>query len=111
MPSDIVGPASLVVSQSFGAFQFFLPKLSDVRKASPNDPDMVGDVRMGEVGAITLAVGTGAILSSLTQSAVPAVVALLIVIVLVCLYEMALNGERPGNPKPVRATRERNVNA
>lgn len=100
MPNpDIVGPASLVVSQSFSAFQFFLPKLSDVRRADPvNNPDIVGDVRMGEVGAITLAVGVGAILSNLTGSVVPSFVAFIMVAVLVCLYEAALRGDKPGNP-------------
>ena len=98
--TDMVGPASLIVSNTFGAFTHFLPPLSEVRKADPaNNPDIVGDVRMGEIAAITLAVGTGAILSSLTQSAVPSFVALLTILILVALYEVALSGDRPGNPK------------
>jgi hypothetical protein len=98
-----------VVSQSFTAFIHFLPPLSEVRKADPvNNPDIVGDVRMGEIAAITLAIGTGAILSSLTGSAVPSFVGLVMVLVLCALYETALRGDRPGNPVPAVSTlRER----
>lgn len=99
MASEIVGPASLVVSQSFSAFTHFLPPLSEVRKANPEaNPDIVGDVRMGEIAAMTMAVGVGAILSSLTGSVVPSAVAFIMTLVLICLYEAALNGNRPGNP-------------
>lgn len=98
--SDIMGPAALSISQGISAFQFFLPKLSDVRKADPaNDPDIVGDVRMGEIAAITLCVGVGAIVSSLSRSAIPAVVSALMAGILVCLYESALHKDKPGNPK------------
>lgn len=107
---DVVGPAMLVVSQSFGAFTHFLPPLSEVRKADiKTNPDIAGDVRMGEIAAITLAIGTGAILSSLTKSAVPSVVGFLVVVLLVCLYEAALSGDRPGNPKPTLQERSRDA--
>lgn len=100
MPSDIIGPASLAVSQGFSAFQFFLPKLSEVRRANVDtNPDIVGDVRLGEVAAFTLTLGVGAIVSSLTGSAVPAFVALLIGAMLVFVYEAALRGDKPLNPK------------
>lgn len=109
MPTpELAGTASLVVSQSFSAFSQFLPPLSEVRKAdAAHNPDIVGDVRMGEIAAITFSIGTGAILSSLTGSPVPSVVALVMVLVLVCLYETALKGNRPGNPKTVMAERAR----
>lgn len=100
MSSDIVGPAALVVSQAFSGFTQFLPPLAEVRKGDAvANPDLAGDVRMGEIAALTLTIGFGAILSSLTKSAVPAFVALLIGLILVCLYEAALSGNRPGNPK------------
>ena len=105
--SEIIGPATIVVSQSFSAFAQFLPPLSQVRKADPKtDPDIVGDVRMGEIAAMTLAIGVGAILSNLTRSAIPAFVALLMSLILVMLYEAALAGDRPGNPATSRVERK-----
>jgi hypothetical protein len=106
MPNpEIIGPASLAVTQGFSAFQFCLPRLADVRKAnSEENPDIVGDVRLGEVAALTLTIGVGAIVSSLTGSPVPAVVSLLIGLVLVCIYEAALRGDKPMNPPtPLRS--------
>jgi|SRR5215211_1571005 len=100
MPSDIVGPATLSITSGMSAFQFFLPKLSDVRKADAvKNPEMVGDVRMGEVAGITLCVGIGVIVSSLTGSSVPAVVAVIMATILVFVYESALRGDRPWEPR------------
>ncbi len=97
-----MGPASMALSTSIGSFQFFLPRLSEVRKADPNvDGDMVGDVRLGEVAAIAVCTAVGAIGSSLSGSIVPMVVAGIVSFVLVCVYETALRGNRPGNPKTV----------
>jgi hypothetical protein len=104
--SDVIGPASISVAQSIGVFQFFLPKLSDVRKANVAvDVDMVGDVRLGEVAAATVAIGIGTIISSLTQSSVPAVVSVIIAGTLICVYETALRNDRPLDPKnTIRST-------
>lgn len=97
-PNDY-GPATLAITQSVGAFQFFLPRLSDVRKANPSDADMAGDVRMGEVAAGALCIGIGAMVSSLSGSPYPAMVAILMTAILICVYETALRGDRPMNPK------------
>jgi hypothetical protein len=100
--ADVLGPASLALSSSIGSFQFFLPRLSDVRKADMTvDADMVGDVRLGEIAAIAMCTAVGAIGSSLSGSIVPMVVSGLVAAVLVCVYESALRGDRPGNPKSV----------
>lgn len=100
--AEIVGPASLVISQGFSAFATFLPKLSDIRKMDAKiNPDIVGDVRLGEVAAFALCVGTGVIASSLTGSPVPAVVGVLMGAVLVCIYETALWGDKVMNPVTV----------
>lgn len=91
MPNpEILGPTSLAITQGVGAFMAFLPRLSDVRKASLSDVDMVGDVRLGEIAATALTVGMGAIVSSLTGSPVPTVIAVLVCAILVCIYETAL---------------------
>lgn len=97
----IAGAATLGITQGIGAFQFFLPRLSDVRKGGMDDPELVGDVRMGEVAAITLCVGVGAIVSSLTGSTVPVIVSIVVSAILICLYEAALRGDRPFEPKGV----------
>lgn len=110
MASDLIGPASLAVSQGISAFQFFLPKLSEVRKAdAATNPDIIGDVRMGEVAAIALCVGIGAVTSSLTGSPVPMFVTAIMAGILVCVYEAALRGDRPGNPKPTREAKRSNA--
>lgn len=108
--ADVLGPASLALSSSIGSFQFFLPRLSDVRKADPTiDVDIVGDVRLGEVAAIAMCTAIGAIGSSLSGSVVPMVVASLVSIILVAVYESALRGDRPGNPKTVPVVRSQDA--
>lgn len=99
MDANAYGPATLAMTQTVGLFQFFLPKLSDVRKASMDDADMVGDVRMGEIGATALCLGIGAMVSSLTGTPVPVYVSLLTALALVCLYESTLKANRPMEPK------------
>lgn len=103
---DIFGPATLSVTQGITAFSTFLPKLSEVRKATPeNNPDIAGDVRMGEVAAATITLGMGMIASSLTGSPVPAFASLIMTCVLIGIYETALRADMPLNPKnPLQAT-------
>ena len=102
--SDVLGPASIALGQSIGSFQFFLPKLSDVRKAAPSDPDIVGDVRMGEVAAIAVATAVGAVASSLARSMIPMIVIMVTCFVIVCVYEAALQNDKPLNgPKGLTA--------
>jgi hypothetical protein len=61
---------------------------------------------MGEVAAIAVCTAVGAIGSSLSGSLVPMVVALITSTVVVCVYEAALRGDKPGNP-PGTVIRER----
>lgn len=96
---ELVGPATLGVTQGISAFTTFLPKLSEVRKAGPNDVDTAADVRLGEIAAVTLTIGIGVITSSLTGSPVPAYTAVFMCLVLVCLYESTLRADRPFEPK------------
>ncbi|SRR6266540_3566398 len=93
--SDLLGPAMLAFSNGFNAFTQFLPRLGDVRKADPDDSAMAGDVRMGEVAAVAMTLSVGVIASSLTKSSVPAYTAIAVSLVLVCVYEAALRGDRP----------------
>lgn len=100
------GATMLGVTSGISSFTTFLPSLSEVRKASADDPQMVGDVRMGEVASITLTMGIGAISSALTRSALPTYVAFLVCLVLVILYETALRGNSPFSPRSINAATE-----
>lgn len=115
MPSpEVFGPAMLGVTQSITAFTTLLPNLSDVRKADPTDASFAADVRMGEVGAVALTIGVGAIASSLTGSSIPVGTSLFMCIVLLTVYESALRGDRPFEPKiqlPDNVTQIRGTNA
>jgi hypothetical protein len=105
--ANVIGPASLAISQGITAFLAFTPRLSDVRKAdAKTETTMVGDVRLGEVAATAITVGVGVIASSLTGSPVPAIVAALVALTLICVYESALNSDHAWEPKrmPERAT-------
>jgi hypothetical protein len=103
MPLDpaIIGLTMQAVSQAASAFAQYVPKLTDVRKAEANDSSMIGDVRIGEIAAVTLTVGVGVIASGLTGSPVPSIIAALMCLVMLVLYESALRGDRPFEPRPI----------
>lgn len=101
---EIIGPATLSISQGIAAFFTFLPRLSEVRKATPEEnPELAADVRIGEVAATAVCVGVGVITSSLTGSPVPAFVAVVVALVLIGVYETTLNTD-PVERKTVRFT-------
>lgn len=87
----IIGPATLSITQAIGSFSTFLPSLADIRKEDGSNPELINDVRVGEVAAVAVTVGVGAIVSSLTGSPVPAVVAVVVALGLVLMYEATLN--------------------
>lgn len=97
--SDVLGPATLAAGQSISAFTAFLPRLTEVRKADPGDPGMVGDVRLGEVAASGIAMGIGIITASLTRSAIPMYAAAFMALILIFVYESALRGNNIFSPK------------
>jgi hypothetical protein len=115
LPSpEMYGPAMLGVTQGITTFTTLLPPLADIRKADPTDTSFAGDVRMGEVAAVTLTLGIGMISSSLTGSPVPAGTAVLMCFILLCVYESALRGNRPFEakmPLPANVTELRGSNA
>lgn len=87
---DIIGPATLSMTQSLALFQGFLPSFQDISKATPDDANFARDVRMGEFAAVLMTLGIGAMTSALTGSSVPTVVAFVTSAGLVALYENAL---------------------
>lgn len=107
---NIFGPATLSVTQGIGAFNSFLPRLSEVRKANPHDnPDVAADVRMGEVAGVALTMGIGVIASSLTGSPVPAFTAAITCLVIIFLYESVLRADNPMVPASAKPTLPSNV--
>lgn len=86
---DAVGPASISIGTATSAFMGFLPKFSDVRRADPGDEGMAKDLRLGQIAACSVAIGTGVIVSSLTGSPVAAVVSVLMSLILVWCYQNA----------------------
>lgn len=95
--SGSVQAASAVsVGQAVTVYSLFLPPLTEVRHAVADDPVMRGDVRMGQFGAAVVVVGIGVVLSNMTGSMVPAVIAAFMSLVIAAVYESAMrqNGAR-----------------
>jgi heme O synthase-like polyprenyltransferase len=91
--SDYFAASSFAITQGVGAFNNFLPKLTDIRKEDPkNNPEFAADVRMGEAAAVGLMVGLGGISSVMHESPIPLIVAIFTAVFLVMLYEATLNG-------------------
>jgi hypothetical protein len=86
------GLALLTVTQAVGLFQSFLPKFTEISAVDPADnPQLVRDVRRGEVAAVVLTLGIGAMASGFTDSPVPAISSAVAAFTLIVLYEGALS--------------------
>lgn len=88
--ASAVGAASISLGQTVVAYQFFLPRLSEVRRADPSDPLLSGDVYLGQVAAGAVSVSVGVMLSALTGSRVPLYTSLFMALVIGGLYHYAL---------------------
>lgn len=97
--ADANGYAAATVSlgQTVIAYTYFLPRLSEVRRAQPDDELMRGDVRLGQIAAAALSGGIGITLSYMTQSPLPVYVAAFIAIIIAVVYQYAMSGERGSN--------------
>lgn len=91
-PGAITG-ATISIGQAVVAYQFFLPRIGDVRKSDPSDPAMRGDVILGQVAAGALTFAIGLLLAWMTGSAVPVYAALFVAFVIASFYHLALNGK------------------
>lgn len=93
---DQAGYAAATVSlgQTVIAYTYFLPRLSEVRRAEPDDELMRGDVRLGQIASAALSGGIGAMLSYMTQSPMPMYVAAFIALIIGITYQYAMMGER-----------------
>lgn len=87
--SEAIGPASLSISTATSAFMNFLPSFTDVRRAAPDDEGMMKDLRLGQIAATAVALGTGIIVSYMSGSPVPALVSAIMCALLVWCYQNA----------------------
>lgn len=92
-----VAAASIAVGQTVAGYQFFMPRLSDVRKADPNEPDMRGDVLIGQLAASALSIGIGATFTVLTGSKIPLWVSIFTALIIAGAYQYALSQTGHGN--------------
>lgn len=83
--------STISLGQTVVAYQFFMPPLRDVRRASSADGDMRTDVVLGQVAAGSLTIAVGAMLSMLSDSSMPVFVSIFIALVIAACYQYALN--------------------
>ena len=91
MDPGALSASTLSLGQTVVAYQFFLPRLADVRRADPGDVNMRMDVIVGQVAAGALTIAVGVMLSYLAGSGLPAFVAVVIAVVIAACYHYALN--------------------
>jgi hypothetical protein len=96
MPApESMGVAAISLAQSFGFFQSYMPAIADVRKGMPQDTELVGDVRIGEVAALAGSMAVGLIIAWITKDPTPVYVSVLVSAVMIGVYEMTLRSYRP----------------
>jgi hypothetical protein len=86
--------ASIAIGQTVFTYSYFMPPLRDVRKADRGDPDMRGDVLLGQLAAGSVSMSVGMMLTWMTGSRAPVMTTLFIAFVIGVLYQYALNGTR-----------------
>lgn len=85
-----VSAATISLGQTVTAYSFFLPRLQDVRRGDPLNPDVRADVILGQVAAGALSLAVGVLLSGMTGSPYPTYTALFIAAVIAITYQYAL---------------------
>lgn len=91
-PGAVTG-AAISIGQTVGAYQFFLPRISDVRRSDPDESGMRGDVLLGQLAAGAVSLSVGILLAWMTGSAVPVYATLFVALVIAAFYQLALNGK------------------
>lgn len=88
-----VGVVLLVAAEAPQAYSAFLPSIMTIR-TFVGDEGAVSDIREGELLGSVFVAGIGVVGSMLSDSPWPLVVAFVTIIVMVGIYEYALNGRR-----------------
>lgn len=85
-----VSVSAIAIGQTVVAYQFFLPRLQEVRRADPGDPGVRGDVLLGQVGAGAVSLAVGIMLASLSGSPVPVWATLFVAAIIAGVYHYAM---------------------
>lgn len=84
--------STLSIGQTVFAYTAFLPRLSEVRRASEDDPGMRGDVILGQVAAGATSLAIAGTLAYLTGSSLPVWTTIVIAVVIAVIYQYAMTG-------------------
>lgn len=103
-PAD-VGVILLVAAEAPQAYSAFLPSIMTIR-TFVGDPGAVADIREGEIFGSAFVLLIGAAGSLLTESAVPFIIGIATIVVMVAVYEYALQGRRGDHYMPDGAATE-----
>jgi hypothetical protein len=91
--NEVASTALLSITASISVFNSLCPPLHDVRRATGGDIDVINDVRVAEIAAVSLTVAIGVTGSSLTNNPLPAALSILAAAALVVMYESVLRSE------------------
>jgi hypothetical protein len=84
--------SSIAIGQTVFAYSYFLPPLREVRRADPGDPDVRGDVILGQVAAMAVSLSIGGLVTWMTGSTIPVLTTIAVAIVIAIIYEYAMRG-------------------
>lgn len=91
MDGNAIAAATFAMGQAVAAYSYFLPNLAEVRKSSADDPNMLGDVYLGQIAAGGVSIGIAGMLAWLTGSPVPAYAAVFIALIIGAIYHYAMS--------------------
>jgi hypothetical protein len=86
--SASLGAASIAIGQTVVAYQVFLPRLSEVRRA--DDEYMRSDVLLGQFAAGSVSVMVGFLLTQMSGSRTPLIVSLFLAVLIAAIYQYAM---------------------
>lgn len=87
---ELISLATLSLTQAISVFHQFLPPLTEVKRADKTNHTEATDVRVGEFASVALAIGVGAVMSTLSGNYEPLIIAVVASVGLVAIYEYAL---------------------
>lgn len=92
MEAGEVSASAIAIGQTVVAYQFFLPKLSDVRRA--DDSVTRRDVYLGQFAAGAVSLAVSVMFGWMTGSPIPVYVSLIIAVIIAGVYHYAMESEQ-----------------